>query len=74
MVKGYIINPEHHFWGMVDDSSRALYLGTVATKFITDYIVGNIPKKDLLQCIKEFDNFYNLSVQKEIMDMLNGYA
>ena len=72
-VKGYILHPQQHFVAMVDDTSRAIYLSTVAIKFIADFLIGSILKEELMECINGFDNFYEISVQKEIDDMLSKH-
>jgi hypothetical protein len=71
-INAFVLQPQDHYFAMIDDRSRALYLVTSAMRFITDYLEGDIPKKALMQCISELDNFYNISVEKEMMDMLIG--
>jgi hypothetical protein len=71
-INAYVLQPKDHYFAMIDDRSRALYLVTAAMRFITDYLVGDIPKKDLMQCISNLDYFYKISAEKEMKDMLSG--
>jgi hypothetical protein len=71
-IDAYVLQPQDHYFAMIDDRSRALYLVTSAMKLITDYLEGNIPKKALMQCISGLNNFYDISVEKEMINMFIG--
>ena len=73
-VKGYYMETGQHYFAMPNDTSRALFFVLTLVENIRRYLKGQLPKQDLMICLSEIepDKFYEVSVQKEFMDMLSG--
>jgi len=71
-IDAYVLKPHDHYFALIDDRSRALYLVTSAMKSIGDYLQGDISKKSLMQYVRGLENFYSFSVEKEMKEMLAG--
>lgn len=73
-VKGYCMETGHHYFAMPNDTSRALFFVLTVVENIRRYLKGQLSKQELMMCASEIepDKFYQVSVQKEFMDMLGG--
>lgn len=71
-IKGFTLNPEDYFFAMPDDTSRSIFYALTTIKTICDYLVGNETKENLLVLEQELENFYDLSAEKQLIDMLDG--
>lgn len=73
-VKGYYMETEQHYFAMTNDTSRALFFVLTLVENIRRYLRGELCKQDLMECISEIehDKFYQVSVQKEFMDIVSG--
>lgn len=72
VINGYYLDPQYHYFAMLNDTSRALFLALTYTENIKRYLIGEVPKSDLIEGINELDSFYDMSVEKEMIDTLDN--
>lgn len=73
IVRGYYLEPMYHFFAMPNDTSRALFLGLTIVENIKRYLIGTIPKTELIGSLNDIDTFYDMSVEKELINMFDNY-
>lgn len=70
--RGYYLEPMYHYFAMPNDTSRALFFGLTIDENIIRYLIGTVPKTELLGSLNNIDTFYDISVEKELIDIFDN--
>lgn len=68
-IKAYPLEAKSHYFAMENDSSRSIFISLIIVEDIKRYLTNKIDKNQLIRSIKKIDNFYNISMKKEMLKM-----
>lgn len=68
-IRAYPLESKYHYFAMGNDTSRALYISLMIVNDIKLYLINKITRSQLINSINKIDDFYNISIEKEMLKM-----